>query len=49
MTRRFWLAALVAATMLIGLAPAAAATTPPPLPGSIAAVGDSMAYPNIPL
>jgi len=41
MTRRFWLAALVAATMLIGLAPAAAATTPP-LPGSIAAVGDSI-------
>jgi lysophospholipase L1-like esterase len=41
MTRRFWLAALVAATILIGLAPAAAATTPP-LPGSIAAVGDSI-------
>ncbi|MEO6059125.1 MAG: PKD domain-containing protein [Candidatus Limnocylindria bacterium] len=41
MTRRFWLAVLVAATMLIGLAPAAAATTPP-LPGSIAAVGDSI-------
>lgn len=41
MTRRFWLAALVAATMLIGLAPAAAATAPP-LPGSIAAVGDSI-------
>ena len=42
MTRRFWLAALVAATMLIGLAPAAAATTPPPLPNSMAAVGDSI-------
>jgi lysophospholipase L1-like esterase len=41
MTRRFWLAALVAATMLIGLVPASAAAAPP-LPGSIAAVGDSI-------
>ncbi len=41
MARRFWLAALVAAAMLIGLVPAALAS-PPPLPSSIAAVGDSI-------
>lgn len=41
MTRRFWLAALVAAAVLIGLVPIAAAATPP-LPASIAAVGDSI-------
>ena len=41
MTRRFWLALLVAAAFLIGLVPAAAAATPP-LPASIAAVGDSI-------
>jgi PKD repeat protein len=40
-TRRFWLAVLVAAAMLIGLVPTAAAATPP-LPASIAAVGDSI-------
>ncbi len=40
-TRRFWLAALVAAALLIGLVPTAAAATPP-LPASIAAVGDSI-------
>ncbi|MDH4334441.1 MAG: GDSL-type esterase/lipase family protein [Chloroflexota bacterium] len=40
MTRRFWPAALVAAAMLIGLAPAAIAS--PPLPASMAAVGDSI-------
>jgi len=39
-TRRFWLAVLVAAALLIGLVPVAAAA--PPLPGSIAAVGDSI-------
>lgn len=41
MARRFWLAALVAAAMLISLAPPATAS-PPPLPNSIAAVGDSI-------
>jgi PKD repeat protein len=41
MTRRLWLAALVAAALLIGLAPTAAAATPP-LPASMAAVGDSI-------
>lgn len=41
MTRRFWLAALVAAAVLIGLVPTVAAATPP-LPASIAAVGDSI-------
>lgn len=41
MTRRFWLALLVAAAFLIGLVPAAAAATPP-VPSSIAAVGDSI-------
>lgn len=41
MTRRFWLAALVAAALLIGLVPTAAAATPP-LPASMAAVGDSI-------
>lgn len=41
MTRRFWLAALVAAAVLIGLVPTAAAATPP-LPASMAAVGDSI-------
>jgi PKD repeat protein len=40
-TRRFWLAALIAAALLIGLAPTAAAATPP-LPASMAAVGDSI-------
>jgi PKD repeat protein len=40
-TRRFWLAVLVAATLLLGLVPTAAAATPP-LPASIAAVGDSI-------
>lgn len=41
MTRRLWLATLVAAALLIGLVPTAAAATPP-LPGSMAAVGDSI-------
>ena len=41
MTRRFWLAALVATAILIGLVPVASAA-PPPLPTSIAAVGDSI-------
>lgn len=41
MTRRFWLAVLVAAALLIGLVPIAAGATPP-LPASIAAVGDSI-------
>ncbi len=41
MTRRFWLAALVAAAVLIGLVPTAAAAAPP-LPASMAAVGDSI-------
>jgi lysophospholipase L1-like esterase len=40
-TRRFWLAALVATAVLIGLVPVASAA-PPPLPTSIAAVGDSI-------
>jgi lysophospholipase L1-like esterase len=40
-TRRFWLAVLVASVLLIGLTPAVAAATPP-LPASIAAVGDSI-------
>ena len=40
MMRRFWLAALAVAALLIGLVPAAAAA--PPLPGSMAAVGDSI-------
>ena len=40
MTRRFWLAVLVAAALLIGLVPIVAAA--PPLPASIAAVGDSI-------
>jgi len=40
-TRRFWLALLVAAAVLVGLVPVAAAATPP-LPASIAAVGDSI-------
>jgi lysophospholipase L1-like esterase len=40
-TRRFWLALLLAASFVIGLVPVAAAATPP-LPGSIAAVGDSI-------
>jgi PKD repeat protein len=39
--RRFWLATLLAAALLIGLVPAASAATPP-LPTSIAAVGDSI-------
>ena len=41
MTRRFWLAALIATAILIGLVPIASAA-PPPLPTSIAAVGDSI-------
>ena len=41
MTRRFWLAALIATAILIGLVPVASAA-PPPLPTSIAAVGDSI-------
>lgn len=41
MSRRFWLAALVAAAVLIGLVPTAAAATPP-LPASMAAIGDSI-------
>jgi len=41
MTRRLWLAALTAAALLIGFAPAASAATPP-LPASMAAVGDSI-------
>ena len=41
MARRFWLAMLVAATLHNGLVPTAAAATPP-LPASIAAVGDSI-------
>ena len=41
MTRRFWLALFVAAAFVIGLVPVAAAATPP-LPSSIAAVGDSI-------
>jgi lysophospholipase L1-like esterase len=40
-TRRFWLALFVAAAFVIGLVPVAAAATPP-LPASIAAVGDSI-------
>jgi PKD repeat protein len=40
-TRRFWLPLLVAVAVLIGLVPVAAAATPP-LPSSIAAVGDSI-------
>jgi PKD repeat protein len=40
-TRRFWLALLVATAVLVGLVPVAAAATPP-LPASIAAVGDSI-------
>jgi len=40
-TRRFWLAAIVATSVLFGLIPVAAAATPP-LPASIAAVGDSI-------
>jgi lysophospholipase L1-like esterase len=40
-TRRLWLALLLAASFVIGLVPVAAAATPP-LPGSIAAVGDSI-------
>jgi lysophospholipase L1-like esterase len=39
--RRFWLAALVSTAVLAGLVPAAAAATPP-LPASMAAVGDSI-------
>ncbi|MEO8639833.1 MAG: SGNH/GDSL hydrolase family protein, partial [Chloroflexota bacterium] len=41
MTRRFWLAALIAAAFLISLAPSVATATPP-LPASMAAVGDSI-------
>lgn len=41
MTRRFWLALLLAVSVVIGLVPVAAAATPP-LPTSIAAVGDSI-------
>ncbi|MEX1072189.1 MAG: PKD domain-containing protein [Chloroflexota bacterium] len=41
MPRRFWLAALVAAAILMGPAPAMVAAAPP-LPGSMAAVGDSI-------
>ena len=41
MTRRFWLATLVAIAFLIGLVPVASGATPP-LPASIAAVGDSI-------
>lgn len=41
MTRRFWLALLVAAALIIGLVPVAAGATPP-LPASMAAVGDSI-------
>ncbi len=41
MTRRFWLALLVAAALIIGLVPVASAATPT-LPASIAAVGDSI-------
>jgi lysophospholipase L1-like esterase len=40
-TRRFWLATLLAAALVIGLVPVASAA-PPPLPSSIAAVGDSI-------
>jgi len=40
-TRRFWLALLLAASLVIGLVPVASAA-PPPLPASIAAVGDSI-------
>jgi PKD repeat protein len=40
-TRRLWLALLLAATFVIGLVPVAAAATPP-LPTAIAAVGDSI-------
>jgi lysophospholipase L1-like esterase len=39
--RRFWLAALVTAAVLVGLVPTVAAATPP-LPASMAAVGDSI-------
>jgi lysophospholipase L1-like esterase len=43
MRRRFWLVALLTATLLSGLLPAtAAAADPPPLPSSMAAVGDSI-------
>lgn len=41
MTRRLWLALLLAASFVIGLVPVASAATPP-LPSSIAAVGDSI-------
>jgi len=40
-TRRFWLALVVAAAVFIGLVPVASAAAPP-LPASIAAVGDSI-------
>ncbi|MGH2357796.1 MAG: PKD domain-containing protein [Candidatus Limnocylindria bacterium] len=43
MRRRLWLVALLSSALLSGLLPAAAsATDPPPLPSSIAAVGDSI-------
>ena len=43
MRRRFWLVALLTATLISGLLPAtAAAVDPPPLPSSMAAVGDSI-------
>jgi PKD repeat protein len=43
MRRRLWLVALLSSAMLSGLVPApASAADPPPLPNSIAAVGDSI-------
>lgn len=42
MARRSWSVAVLVATLLIGLLPGVASATPPPLPGSIAAVGDSI-------
>lgn len=43
MRRRFWLVALLSSALLSGLLPAtAAAADPPPLPSSMAAVGDSI-------
>jgi lysophospholipase L1-like esterase len=42
LVRRSWLAGLLSAAVLIGLFPTSALAVPPPLPGSIAAVGDSI-------
>ena len=42
LVRRTWLAALLSATFLIGLFPAGALAETPPLPSSMAAVGDSI-------